>query len=112
MTKIIKKTTIENTTIVDIIDNNGYNNRVGVPFLSDNEQEIIDYIEENYAAFDRNEPGENDSEYLMVKYKEQRASEYPPITDYLDGVVKGDQAQIDQYIADCLAVKAKYPKPE
>ena len=43
-------------------------------------------------------------------YKYKRASEYPPITDYLDGVVKGDQAQIDKYIADCLAVKAKYPK--
>ena len=43
-------------------------------------------------------------------YKELRAAEYPPITDYLDGVVKGDQAQIDKYIADCLAVKAKYPK--
>ena len=43
-------------------------------------------------------------------YKSKRASEYPPITDYLDGVVKGDQAQIDKYIADCLAVKDKYPK--
>jgi len=43
-------------------------------------------------------------------YKQQRASEYPPITDYLDGVVKGDQAQIDAYIAACQAVKAKYPK--
>ena len=43
-------------------------------------------------------------------YKAQRAMEYPPITDYLDGVVKGDQAQIDAYIAACLAVKAKYPK--
>jgi hypothetical protein len=43
-------------------------------------------------------------------YKYQRAAEYPPITDYIDGVVKGDQAQIDAYIAACLAVKAKYPK--
>lgn len=43
-------------------------------------------------------------------YKAKRALEYPPITDYLDGIVKGDQAQIDKYIADCLAVKAKYPK--
>ncbi len=43
-------------------------------------------------------------------YKYKRITEYPPITDYLDGVVKGDQAQIDKYIADCLAVKAKYPK--
>jgi hypothetical protein len=44
-------------------------------------------------------------------YKRQRAAEYPPIADYIDGVVKGDQAQIDAYIAACLAVKAKYPKP-
>ena len=43
-------------------------------------------------------------------YKAKRAAEYPPITDYLDGVVKGDQVQIDKYIADCQAVKAKYPK--
>jgi len=43
-------------------------------------------------------------------YKAKRVAEYPPITDYLDGVVKGNQAQIDKYIADCLAVKAKYPK--
>lgn len=43
-------------------------------------------------------------------YAEKRAAEYPPINDYLDGVVKGDQAQIDAYIAACLAVKAKYPK--
>jgi len=43
-------------------------------------------------------------------YKYARAKEYPPITDYIDGVVKGDQAQIDKYIADCLATKAKYPK--
>lgn len=44
------------------------------------------------------------------QYKYQRSSEYPPITDYIDGVVKGDQAQIDAYIAACQAVKAKYPK--
>ena len=43
-------------------------------------------------------------------YIARRAAEYPPITDYLDGVVKGDQAQIQKYIDDCLAVKAKYPK--
>jgi hypothetical protein len=43
-------------------------------------------------------------------YAQKRAAEYPPMTDYLDGVVKGDQAQIAKYIADCQAVKAKYPK--
>jgi hypothetical protein len=45
-------------------------------------------------------------------YTEKRKRMYPSITDYIDGVVKGDQAQIDKYIADCLAVKAKYPKPQ
>jgi hypothetical protein len=52
------------------------------------------------------------AEYNSKVYARSRAAEYPPITDYIDGVVKGDQAQIDKYIADCLAVKQKYPKPE
>ena len=43
-------------------------------------------------------------------YIAKRQAEYPSFIDYLDGVVKGDQAQFDKYIADCNAVKAKYPK--
>ena len=43
--------------------------------------------------------------------KVQCATEYPPSSDYLDAVVKGDQAQMQAYIDACLAVKAKYPKP-
>jgi hypothetical protein len=43
-------------------------------------------------------------------YIAKRSAEYPNITDYIDGGVKGDQTQIDKYIADCLATKAKYPK--
>jgi hypothetical protein len=43
-------------------------------------------------------------------YIAKRQAEYPNVIDYIDGVVKGDQAQIDKYIADCQAVKAKYPK--
>jgi hypothetical protein len=50
------------------------------------------------------------AEYDAKDYQRKRATEYPPITDYLDAVVKGDQAQIAKYIADCQAVKAKYPK--
>jgi hypothetical protein len=46
----------------------------------------------------------------VPSYKEKRRAEYPPIEDYLDGIVKNDQAQIQKYIDDCLAVKAKYPK--
>lgn len=45
-------------------------------------------------------------------YIERRQAEYPDFREYLDGIVKGDQAQIDKYIADCQAVKTKYPKPE
>lgn len=47
-----------------------------------------------------------------LEYQRQRAAEYPPMTDYIDGIVKGDQAQVQAYIGACLAVKAKYPKPE
>jgi len=47
-----------------------------------------------------------------ITYAEKRAAEYPDFRDYLDGIVKGDQAQVDAYIAACQAIKAKYPKPE
>jgi hypothetical protein len=47
----------------------------------------------------------------VLTYAQKRAVEYPPIADYLDGIVKGDQAQVDAYVVACLAVKAKYPKP-
>ena len=52
------------------------------------------------------------AEYLLNGHKGLRHAHYPPIEDYLDGIVKGDTAQIDKYIADCLAVKAAYPKGE
>ena len=51
------------------------------------------------------------AEHYATEYQRQRKQEYPPIEDYIDGVVKGDQDQIDAYIAKCQAVKAKYPKP-
>jgi len=69
--------------------------------LSD--QEIADI-----AAAQETEQYKN---WVATQYQRSRASEYPPVTDYLDGIVKGDQAQVQAYINDCLAVKAKYPKP-
>lgn len=51
------------------------------------------------------------SNVVPLTYAQKRAAEYPPIADYLDGIVKGDTAQVDAYVAACLAVKAKYPKP-
>jgi hypothetical protein len=50
------------------------------------------------------------AEFNSLTYVEKRIMSYPPISNYIDGVVKGDQEQIDKYIADCLAVKAQYPK--
>jgi tRNA A37 N6-isopentenylltransferase MiaA len=52
------------------------------------------------------------AEYEAKEYQRKRAAEYPPMADYLDGVVKGNQAQIDAYVAACLTVKAKYPKEQ
>jgi hypothetical protein len=73
-------------------------------------------VDDNTGAFDK-DGNKVEIDLVAVNawqdpnaYKYARASEYPPITDYIDGVVKGDQAQIDKYIADCLAVKAKYKK--
>lgn len=43
---------------------------------------------------------------------EQRRPLYPPMEDYLDGVVKGDQAQIDAYVKACQDVKELLPYPE
>jgi len=53
-----------------------------------------------------------EAEEAAKQYQRDRAREYPDFRDYLDGIVKGDQAQVDAYIAACQAVKAKYPKTE
>ena len=45
-----------------------------------------------------------------LPYTKKRAAEYPNFIEYLDGLVKGDQTQIQTYIDACNAVKAKYPK--
>lgn len=70
----------------------------GLVEISNTEADTI-RAEQKQTAFD------------TLQYSQKRAIEYPPITDYLDGIVKGDQVQIQTYIDACLAVKAKYPKP-
>lgn len=62
---------------------------------------------ENHPVIPQEELDRHEAE----KYKYQRETEYPPMAEYLDAVVKGDQAQMHAYIEKCLAVKAKYPKP-
>lgn len=41
----------------------------------------------------------------------QRRAAYPPIEDYNDAVVKGDDTALQAYKDACLAVKAAYPMP-
>ena len=68
------------------------------------------------GAFDKDEnPVQYDLTVVQAyidanAYIAKRQAEYPAMTDYLDGIVKGDQAQVQAYIDACLAVKAKYPK--
>lgn len=52
------------------------------------------------------------AEWNSTEYQRLRSAEYPDFKEYLDGIVKGDQEQQQAYIDACLAVKAKYPKPE
>ena len=73
-----------------------------VPFTSQEEAEW-DAREAEHAA--------QQAALAKTQYQHQRAAEYPPMADYIDGIVKGDQAQVQAYIDACLAVKAKYPKP-
>ena len=44
-------------------------------------------------------------------YVERRYAEYPPITDFADAWVKNDAVALEAYRQQCLAVKAKHPKP-
>jgi hypothetical protein len=66
----------------------------------------VECIEDNLVLIPNEIPDNS-----AIEYQSLRAQEYPPITEYIDGVVKGDQNQIDEYIRKCLEVKAKYPKP-
>jgi len=52
-----------------------------------------------------------EAQQSATNYRQDREREYPDFRDYLDGIVKGDQTQINAYISACQAVKAKYPKP-
>ena len=69
----------------------------------------LDIPKPTMAQLDAFEAQANEVERLNL-VKANRANEYPDFKEYLDGIVKGDNAQIQKYINDCLAVKAKYPK--
>ena len=69
----------------------------------------LDIPKPTLAQLNAFETQANEIERLNL-VKANRANEYPDFKEYLDGIVKGDDAQVQKYINDCLAVKAKYPK--
>ena len=84
--------------------------------LSGNEYEGLNWLDQQQDKPSKAEVMAEDArleaEWKRSEYQRLRAPEYPPITDYLDAMVKGDTTAVQQYVAACLAVKAKYPKPE
>jgi hypothetical protein len=51
------------------------------------------------------------SDLLFLHSIKNRKLEYPPIEDFADAWVKQDEVALEEYRQNCLAVKAKYPKP-
>jgi hypothetical protein len=102
------------TTKIELYANRQVNFRTEVRLQDDGNGAYIkewnlDIAQPTEAQLNALEAQANEVERLNL-VKANRANEYPDFKEYLDGIVKGDQAQIDKYIADCLAVKTKYPK--
>ena len=99
-------------SMFDVIESLG-GNRSDILRVVGNTYEGIEWIGESKFTKEEVEVelGRLKLEQESKKYQELRAAEYPNFEDYLDGIVKGDQNQIEEYIQKCLAVKEKYPKP-
>tara|TARA_Y100001951_G_C11066799_1_gene143867 strand:- start:31 stop:321 length:291 start_codon:yes stop_codon:yes gene_type:complete len=95
---MIKHKAIRNAypTVVTINDNSAFDKDGNTVILDDALVQIeVDKLQAEYDAQD---------------YARKRKIAYPDIYDYMDGIVKDDQTQINKYIADSQAVKARYPK--
>ena len=88
------------------------NNEIFAYELDGSQDHIIpeDYVAITDAEADQIRTANAQSRFDTLDYADKRRAEYPPFTDYLDAMVKDDQAGIAAYIAACQAVKAKYPK--
>lgn len=89
-------------------ERNGYPYNIHPTITPEEWSALQEAIAEGDITINEYEP----PEIYQPTYAEKRAAEYPPMADYLDGIVKGDQVQVQAYIDACLAVKAKYPKPQ
>jgi hypothetical protein len=65
---------------------------------------------ENGTWVYKDPPPEPEKYEQKLTYVDKRSFAYPPIGEYLDAIVKGDNEQLQKYINDCLAVKQQIPK--
>ena len=52
------------------------------------------------------------SEFDSNDYYRKRLYSYPELGEFVDAWDKNDQVALEEYRQKCLAIKAKYPKPE
>ena len=76
-----------------------------VPFLSELE------LDAAIAALPPGDYSADKQAALTAAVHKVRRAAYPPIEEYIDGVVKGDDAQVAEYKAKCLEVKKQHPLP-
>ena len=76
-----------------------------VPFLSELE------LDAAIAALPPGDYSADKQAALTAAVHEARRDAYPPIEEYIDGVVKGDDAQMAAYKAKCIEVKKQHPLP-
>jgi hypothetical protein len=95
--------------------------RPGVEFaFGKNGQEIqvldfdhLIWLDANTTAPTKTEVNVQLAKQEAERYKEQRAPEYPPLSDLADAVYwqsQGDDTKMTAYVAAVEAVKTKYPK--
>ena len=91
--------TIQGNTLDDLVVTN---QETGKPFVFD--QSLAEAAWNEIAA-----------EAAATAYQRNRQPEYPSLATFADAYYwaqKGDNTKMDEYVASCDAVKAKYPKPE
>lgn len=106
---------------VDFIYTGTITDELGLPFYATNIPPLpkIDYftskfnIEEQkwfYVEAPVNPLLQNNPLDKILTYVDCRILDYPKMEDYIDGIVKNDEEQVNDYLVKCLAVKNKWPK--
>jgi len=78
--------------------------------------DVIWHIENPPTEQEFNAKIEEYKEYrrLNIEYKENRVEEYPSLREFADAYYwekMGDSTKMDEWVANCTAIKTKYPKP-